>query len=74
MMELCKTTLCLPGNEHMVVNDSQKTQKAGMDATPLLPGPLKKYLKAEAFSVYIHFQYSKFFPFIRILKLLGSAF
>ena len=55
-MELCKTTLCLPGNEHMVVNDSQKTQKAGMDATPpekrpLLPVPLKKYLIAEAFSV-----------------------
>ena len=63
----------------MVVNDSQKTQKAGMDASPpekepLLPGPLKKYLIAEAFSVYIHFQYSKFFPLNRILKLLGSAF
>ena len=56
MRELCKTTLCLPGNEHMVVNDSQKTQKAGMDVPPpekrpLLPGPLKKYLKAKAFSV-----------------------
>ena len=34
MRELCKTTLCLPGNEHMVVNDSQKTQKAGMDVPP----------------------------------------
>ena len=33
-MELCKTTLCLPGNEHMVVNDSQKTQKAEMDGLP----------------------------------------
>ena len=47
MIKLCKTTLCLPGNEHMVVNDSQKTQKAGMDATPpekrpLFPGPLLK--------------------------------
>ena len=56
MRELCKTTLCLPGNEHMVVNDSQKTQKAGMDVPPpekrpLLPGPLKKYLKTKAFSV-----------------------
>ena len=34
MRELCKTTLCLPGNEHMVVNASQKTQKAGMDVPP----------------------------------------
>ena len=40
MRELCKTTLCLPGNEHMVVNDSQKTQKAGMDAPPPEKNPL----------------------------------
>ena len=61
MMELCKNALCLPGNEHMVVNDSQKTQKAGMDVPPpekrpLLPGPLKKYLKAETLSVHSVFK------------------